>query len=303
MSNLYFLVGLPGAGKSTYAKQLSKENNCEIFSSDKIRAEIGADGGDATKHSVVFNILHERIIASLKENKNCIYDATNISYKNRVNFIQLLNSRIENVNKICVIIATPYELCCTFNQYRKENVPKAVIDRMYRSWNTPYYSEGWDQIIIYYSYDFYRGCNGNPIDVIKHYYYWDQNNPHHSDGLGEHMWKTREHLIKNGIEDNNLLTASLIHDIGKLMTRVTDENGVSHYYDHPNVGAYEGLFFDYDMISKDCDPISISFLINHHMDPFSWRDNWNKATEKFKKKFGDKELKRILCLYHADITR
>lgn len=37
------MVGVPGSGKTTYARQIP---NATVLSSDDIRAEIGADGGD-----------------------------------------------------------------------------------------------------------------------------------------------------------------------------------------------------------------------------------------------------------------
>ena len=39
----YMMVGVPGSGKTTYARQIP---NATVLSSDDIRAEIGADGGD-----------------------------------------------------------------------------------------------------------------------------------------------------------------------------------------------------------------------------------------------------------------
>ena len=307
MSDLYYLVGLPGSGKSTFAKQLAKENGALIFSSDEIRKEIGADGGDSTKHGEVFNILHTRIIDSLSKGCDCIYDATNISYKNRVRFIKYLNSsKVDNVNKICVIVATPYEICKEFNKKRKAVVPDEVIDRMYKAWNTPYYSEGWDEIYAYYREPAYMTYNGTPLYNVKKYYHWNQNNPHHCDGLGKHNARTSETLIKNGMKDANLIHAAMIHDFGKLATETRDDKGISHYYNHANVGAYEALFFDYNTNSdnNDFDPITISFLVNHHMEPFSWKgSDWNKGKEKFKKKYGDKELTKILVLHNADIVR
>lgn len=51
----YMMVGVPGSGKTTYAHQIP---NATVLSSDDIRAEIGADGGDKKMHKQVFDILH-----------------------------------------------------------------------------------------------------------------------------------------------------------------------------------------------------------------------------------------------------
>ena len=51
------MVGVPGSGKTTYARQIP---NATVLSSDDIRTEIGADGGDKKMHKQVFDILNER---------------------------------------------------------------------------------------------------------------------------------------------------------------------------------------------------------------------------------------------------
>ena len=77
------MVGLPGSGKSTYAKQLSEETNAVICSSDTIREELYGDENSQDNNDEVFKILHSRIKENLKNGKNVIYDATNINSKRR----------------------------------------------------------------------------------------------------------------------------------------------------------------------------------------------------------------------------
>ena len=302
MNTCYYLVGLPGSGKSTYAKELSKETGALIFSSDVIREEIGADGGDTSKHSEVFQILHRRLKGGLLRGNDVIYDATNISYKNRVSFLNELGKLNIEINKICIITATPYEVCKMFNRMRTEAVPDEVIDRMYKSWTTPYYSEGWDQIYVHYHHKSFKGFYGTPRSFCKSYYYWSQNNPHHKYGLGQHMWNVADNIIIDtltNVNGNELFYAAMIHDCGKPFTEKQDPNGISHYFNHDSVGAYDSLFFDY---SDDVDIVYISFLVNHHMKPFGWKDNLEQAKEKFIDRYGEKELHDVLILHNADVS-
>lgn len=37
MAKLIMLIGIPGSGKTTYSKDLSKEYNAKVISSDKVR--------------------------------------------------------------------------------------------------------------------------------------------------------------------------------------------------------------------------------------------------------------------------
>ena len=81
MGKLIVLVGLPGSGKSTYAKRYKEENNTEeveILSSDALRREMfGYLCQD--RNQELFSEMFKRTVAFLKENKTVIYDATNIS--------------------------------------------------------------------------------------------------------------------------------------------------------------------------------------------------------------------------------
>ena len=145
---MVMMVGLAGSGKSHHAEKIAEEINATVFSSDKLREEMFGDVNEQSKNSDLFQELHKRIKERLKSGNNAIYDATNISSKRRRSFIQELN-KIE-CEKHCIVMATPYEQCLKNNAFRNRNVPEDVIDRMYRSWNTPYWFEGWDGIEVVY---------------------------------------------------------------------------------------------------------------------------------------------------------
>ena len=82
----------------------------------------------------------------IKNNKNTIYDATNITKKRRKSVIELF----KNIpcNKVCVFIATPYEECLRRNNSRDRKVPEFVIEKAYQSLQIPSKEEGWDEIIV-----------------------------------------------------------------------------------------------------------------------------------------------------------
>jgi len=60
-----------------------------------------------------------------------------------------------------------------------------------------------------------------------------QNNPHHCYTVGEHTLKSMQSIKP----DKVLRLAMLFHDIGKPSTISTDEEGVDHFYGHPDVSA------------------------------------------------------------------
>ncbi len=68
------LVGIQGSGKTTYANVMSKDLNIPIISSDGIRDEI-----KDIEEKDVFPLVYKRCADLIKENKDFIYDATNIT--------------------------------------------------------------------------------------------------------------------------------------------------------------------------------------------------------------------------------
>ena len=59
---LIVMVGLPGSGKSTYAKELIKKGRADIIlSSDAIREELTGDESNQTVNDKVFKLLYQRM--------------------------------------------------------------------------------------------------------------------------------------------------------------------------------------------------------------------------------------------------
>ena len=82
----------------------------------------------------------------------------------------------------------------------------------------------------------------------------EQNNPNHAYSVGEHTLIVMQSLPP----DKVMRLAGLFHDIGKMETKTTDENGVDHFYGHPEVsakiaaGVFNRLKFDNDTKTKVC---------------------------------------------------
>lgn len=300
----YFImmVGLPGSGKSTYAKKLSDKIQITIYSSDAIREELFGDENYQTDNNEVFETLHKRVKDRLKNKENVVYDATNISSKRRRAFL----SELKNIPcyKKCIIMATPFDECCRRNNLRDRNVPMEVIDRMYKNWNTPYWFEGWDDIEIV-------------NDDKKNYIYewlcsvdnFCQDNPHHTYSLGEHCRNVGKHVeeMLNGavLDDKALVYAGYLHDCGKPFTKSFinskgEETSTAHYYQHHCTGAYDSLFYKYD---EYVDPLDVSILINLHMIPYFWerdKEYGSKTKEKYRKIWGEDLFNRVMVLHEVD---
>ena len=308
MSELVYFVGIPASGKSTYAKEL-KGKGYNIHSSDSIREELYGDENTQGDPKEIFGILHKRVIEDLKSGKNCVYDATGISTKRRMAFLNTI-SHID-CKKICLLFATPYEVCLERNKNRERKVPEEVIKRMYMNFNIPYFYEGWDEIKIIWSEFDKTKYNYQSYPSI--YDSYDQHNSHHELSLGMHM---RMATTFSTIYDSMYVEeAASLHDIGKPFTATFfDSKGNPssdcHYYNHENVSAYDSLFIlkdsndyfvgDAERYFCDNDILYTCSLINLHMKPYTWKEE--KTKEKYKKLLGEEMYNDLMDLHLCDVN-
>ena len=288
------LVGLPASGKSVYAKKLAQEHNATIFSSDDLRVELYDDVNCQDHNQELFVELHKRIKDCLRSGKSAIMDSTNLNYKRRMAFL----AELKNIpcEKICVIMATPYEECLRRNAERERKVPEHAIQRMYFNFNIPYWYEGWDDIQV--EYGSYKGCYGKLVNWYHNYKNYHQHNSHHKLTLGEHCHKAALRIDERGSVE--LICAAYIHDCGKIETATfTNSKGIvteeCHYYNHQYVSGYKALFFDYSH------PLDVAIIVMWHMQPYFWeKDNNEKLHNKYRKLWGEDLYHDVMHLHSAD---
>lgn len=300
MKPIFFMMsGLPYSGKSVVAEKLHDKFGAIVHSSDKIREELLGDVQDQSNNAEVFSVLHKRVLSDLLAGKNVVYDATNLSYKRRMEFLQRLNK--VPCQKVCLFMATPFDVCMERSKFRERVVPYDIVERMYKTVWIPYFYEGWDHIELVYPEKF------EPYDVSKLFNgenglnFQNQDNPHHALTVGHHCITTFG-LISE--ESSELQEAALLHDIGKPFTKgFVDSKGepcdTAHYYEHHHVSAYDSLFY----ANPDLDRLYIATVIQWHMRPFELErvSNSTKAKKKFKNLVGDKLYEDIMTLHKADI--
>lgn len=296
---MYMLVGLPGSGKSTYAKMIAEKSNAVIYSSDAIREELYGSEEIQGDGQLVFNTIHTRIKSDLRSGNNAIYDACNISYKKRMSFLQ----ELKNIpcNKVCIFIATPYSECVKNNKNRERYVPVSAIDRMYKHFDVPYEYEGWDEIKVYYAKSEYRSYYGTPETFVKIHMTYNQDNRHHEYSLGKHCLSAGNYFSTT---ENLLHTAGMLHDCGKPFCKTFtnskgEETEEAHYYSHECVGSYDSLF--YDTGSKAKDRRKIAAIIRWHMIPYMWeREKNEKMKNKYSTLWGKNLFSSVMLLHEAD---
>ena len=109
MSKLTVMVGLPGAGKSTYAQTLiDGDGHIKIVSTDQIRKEQGL-----TDHAPVWDIAYQRTVNLLKEETDVIFDATMLSSRRRRGLINFCRTALKGtyLEIEAIIVWAPIATC------------------------------------------------------------------------------------------------------------------------------------------------------------------------------------------------
>lgn len=135
MQELIMLQGLPGSGKTTWARQHCAENTWfRRVSKDDIRAMIGGEYSKPNEDTVI--AIRDKIIALLlAETYSVIVDDTNISTRHRVT-IQNLCSKYDAEYRVMVFDA-PVDVCIERDAQRPNPVGADVIRRMNEQWHGP----------------------------------------------------------------------------------------------------------------------------------------------------------------------
>lgn len=294
-------VGLPGSGKSTYIKnEYSTKSDTVILSSDALRIELGFLPG--THNDVVFNLMLKKSCESLRAGLNVVYDATNLSRKNRISVLEKVRKYADSCE--CILFVVDPEICIKRDALRDPVavVGPFVIDHMLKSFNVPMYCEGFDVISVVVN----DSCTHTLQEFLLQTKDFDQDNPHHTLSLYDHLQMTMQ--IAENANNGLLRDAALYHDIGKLWTKVYEnskgeETTVAHYYGHENVGAYMYLIGVASII-KDFPALIdhhlyVAALINWHMRPYIEMNSTKREREY--KMLGEDFVDHLKILHSSDV--
>ena len=297
MKTLYILVGIPGSGKSTWAKK-NVNDNTVIISSDEIRKELfGFE--DQTHQDKVFSTMHKRVKDYAMKGYSIIYDATNISRKRRVALAQEMRKHFDKI--IPVVFVCPIKELLNRNITRQErHLPEDKLRQMIKTIEIP--------TIYEYKYDdikyIYTGVEEVYDFTLEDLMDYDQHNKHHSEPLGRHIER-----VSNACKGNDYAYAAAVyHDIGKPFCKTVDEEGYFHFIGHASVSMY---MYATDILRKEKNLLEeehqiILMLILMHDWIFNFSHNFEEMRYHYDKKYiglPDKFWDSLRMLTKADRLR
>lgn len=129
MAKAFIMCGAPGAGKSTFVKQLLQEHpEALVVCGDNIREELY---GDASIQGHYPDI-QRRMVEMIRENQGrvVIMDGTHYLAAYRKGAMEILNEHGYTEIDL-VVVVKPLQVCLRQNSERDRKVPEEVIERMH----------------------------------------------------------------------------------------------------------------------------------------------------------------------------
>ncbi|MFN6460984.1 MAG: AAA family ATPase [Nostoc sp. DedVER02] len=160
MTKFFLLIGLPGSGKSTFAKQLLAEcPQMSLISTDVIRGQLFGSQTLQGPWLLIWREVERQFQQAISTANAALFDATNAQRRNRRKVIAF--ARELGFTQITAIwVDTPVWLCLARNKRRSRQVPEEIILRMHRQLRDapPSLEEGLDKLIRLSEKSEYGNC-------------------------------------------------------------------------------------------------------------------------------------------------
>ena len=145
---LYVMVGIPGSGKTTYARHHLP--HALRISLDDIRMMLTGRAFDATREPAVAAIGEAALVAALANARawraDVLFDATNVTRALRRRSLQ--PAAAYGLTPLAIYLACPLDLALVRNRQRRDPVPDDVVERFHAQLEPPSLGEGFADVII-----------------------------------------------------------------------------------------------------------------------------------------------------------
>ena len=238
---LLCLRGLPGSGKTTYARELANKGWVRV-NKDDLRAMLNNSKFSKENESYVLSLRDEIIISSLVQGKNVVVDDTNLDPKHLIHFESIAGEFLSDFE--IRFFDVDVNECIRRNALREKPVPEKVIYTMYERYIKPpvktvEYDDNKEECIIVdidgtlahiadgrSPYDASRAMNDSLDDAVSVITAMFYNHGYRVIILTgrheEHRQVTEEWLEANGVEYDELYTR-MEYDVDEKGNRLDDK--------------------------------------------------------------------------------
>ena len=140
-ATLYLMVGIPGAGKTTWAKC---HTEWHYIGSDEIRAKLFGKELTLRGYRKVHRLMMEQALALLAAGQDVVLDSSHLTRRARRKVLQALPP---GVGRVAVYIDTKVPQALRNNRNRQRHVPRLGILYFGRRIVPPTTAEGFDRIL------------------------------------------------------------------------------------------------------------------------------------------------------------
>ena len=137
MAKMFLMCGHPGSGKSTYAKELAKQNHYRYLSIDDMYA---AFNGDPTSHENKFDVwmtFFRQIHAAEVAGQDIVVDTNAPTRADRDEFLNWFPSFEHHL----IWVIAPLDLCLKNNQNRSRVIPTDQMHKLFEFFEPIRYDE------------------------------------------------------------------------------------------------------------------------------------------------------------------
>lgn len=316
-SKIIMMCGIPASRKSTHAKYISHHENAIILSSDDIRVELYGDVNHQESNGELFQELYRRAKLNLTAGQNVIIDATNISQKKRINFI----NDFKQYQREVIYISANFATCVLADTHREKSVGYNVLDRMYRQLQIPVKEEGWDKVSYYFNENNHYGfadlittiaspstyeelfeelCKFSLFEDIEGL---SHDSSYHSLSVSRHTYYVWNYIMNNYYGEDRLimLWAALLHDVGKAHCKNFKEGSrYANFVGHENVSAQIAMNFLRELGYGMEFILEVVKVVQNHMRLLD--DPNGKAETKIREMYGQDLVDKLLFFREADTS-